>query len=128
MQIRNRILVLTAVFLALASAISAQGVVLKPRGLVLFGSAAVTTSPASVDFMRVVKATPEWSTIRTQGVREGSGRYNLLLTTMNQRLRKVVARIAEAHGCDCVFRTRDLKESNGLRVVNLTKAVLGSLR
>jgi len=128
MKIRNQILALVVVVLGFTPAVSAQGVVLKSRGLVLFGSAAVSTSPASVDFMVVVKATPEWRTIRRQRVREGSGRYNLLLARMNQRLRKVIAKIAYAQGCDCVFRNRDLKESNGLSVVNLTKAVLRDLR
>lgn len=124
MKIGNQILALAVVFLGFTPALLAQGVVLKPRGLVLFGSVAVSTSPASVDFMLVVKATDEWRTIRRQGVREGSGRYDLLLSRMNQRLRKVIAQIAEDQGRDCVFRTRDLKESNGLPVVNLTKAVL----
>ena len=88
----------------------------------------MSTSPASVDFMVLVKATPEWRRIRSQRVREGSGRYDLLLARMNQRLRGLIAQIAEDQGCDCVFRTRDLKESNGLPVVNLTKAVLRGLR
>ncbi len=101
---------------------------LKPGGLVLFGSTAVTTSPASLDFRKVCKATPEWRTIRSEGVREGTGRHDLLISDMNARIKSAVQEVAEAHKCDCVFRKRDLKRSNGLDIANLTKEVLRELR
>ena len=47
---------------------------------------------------------------------------------MNQRIKSAVRGVAEANKCDCVFRKRDLKRSNGLEVANLTKAVLREMR
>lgn len=128
MKFAPRILSQAAVFLVVTALASAQGVVMKQGGLVLFGSAAVCSRPASIDFLRVRKATPEWKTIRAEGVGEGSGRYVLLIAGMNERIRTVASQVAEDHNRDCVFRKRDLKRSNGLSIVNLTKMVLESLR
>lgn len=128
MKFAPKILSQAAAFLVLTALASAQGVVLKQGGLVLFGSAAVCSRPASIDFLRVRKATPEWKTIRAQGVPEGSGRYALLIAGMNERIRTAVSEVAEEQKRDCVFRKRDLKRANGLSVTNLTRMVLDSLR
>ena len=105
-----------------------RGILLKHGGHVLFGSAAVTTSPASIDFQRIRQVTPEWREIRSERVRSGSGRWDLLIVAMNRRIRDAVVAAAERRGYDCVFRAGDLKRSNGLRIFDLTQEVLERLR
>ncbi len=54
--------------------VEVQGVEVKPGGLVMYGSAAVSSRPATVDFEQLRRATPEWRKIRAHGVKKGTGR------------------------------------------------------
>ena len=113
--------------LVLAAFALGQGVDVKPGAHVLFGSHAATSRPASIDFKRVSRATPEWKTIRAESVQQGSGRYDLLIAEMNKRIRRAVIQVAEAEKRDCVIRRRDIKDARGLTVQNVTKAVIRQL-
>jgi len=105
----------------------ARGVLLKKDGHVLFGSAAVTTTPASIDFQKVRRATAEWRRMRAEGIQPGTGRWDLLTVAMNDRIRRAVVAAAETRGRDCVFRAGDLKRAHGLRIFDLTAEVLQRL-
>ena len=124
----RRLLLLAALFGALAvSAVSAQGVELKASGSVYFGSASTCSQPATIRFTTVRDATPEWKTIRSEGVRRGTARYTLLVSEMSARIQRACRKIAEDDGRDCVVGHRDIKNNNGLEVKDITADVVGEL-
>jgi len=116
------------VVMALGSApLTAQGVEIKRGANVLHGSAAITSSPATIDAKKVEKATPEYRTIKADGVRKGSARYEILVAKMHKRIKKASKAAADATGCDFVVRKGDIKDSKGLQVVDLTQEVIDEL-
>lgn len=110
--------------LLLTSVSLAQGIQTRRDATVLYGSAANCTCPATIDHKRVQKATPEWKTIRSERVRKGSARHDLLVSAMNTRIKKATTDAAEKEGCDCVVRKGDIKNANGLKVQDLTSKVI----
>ncbi len=104
-----------------------QGIKVKSSAVVFYGSATTCSQPATIDYKKVRAATPEWKTIRSQGVRKGSARYDLLISAMNNRLKRACKSAAEAVGRDCVVRKGDIQDARGLSVRDLTKAVMGAL-
>lgn len=102
----------------------AQGVEVKDAAAVLYGSASTTTQPAVIDFDEVKKKTPEWKTIRSEGVRPDSARYQLLMSDLDKRLRRLCRQVAQDQGRDCVIRKGDIKQDNGLTVEDLTDALV----
>jgi hypothetical protein len=109
------------------SAGAAQGIDIKRSGVVLYGATANCSQPATISWKKVQKATPEWKTIQVDGVRRGSGRYDLLVSAMNARIKQAAASAAEAAGRDCIVRSGDVKASNGLEVADLTSEVIAEL-
>ena len=75
--------------LVLASVCFAQCIRTKRGAVVLFGSAANCCQPSTIHLKRVQKATSEWRTIKTEGVKKGSARYDLLTSDMNSRIKTV---------------------------------------
>lgn len=118
-----------AALMAVALAVSApaQGIEAKRGAVVLFGSTSNTTRPATIDMDRVEKETPEWETIRSEGVRKGSARYEILVAQMHKRIKAACKAAAEGDGVDCVVRHGDVKDAHGLDVVDLTDSVIDSL-
>ena len=123
----QRIATTVVVCLLLASVGLAQGIQTKRTAVVLYGSTANCSQPAKIDHKSVQKATPEWKTIRSEGVRKGSARYDLLISGMNRRIKSAVANAAEADNRDCVVRKGDITNANGLTVADLTQAVIAEL-
>ncbi len=126
MKYRRAALTLVAT-LMLAIVAGAQGIKLRNRAVVFYGSPTTCSQPATVDYKKVRKATPEWQTIRSEGVRKGSARYALLISAMNSRLKRACKSAAEAQGRDCVVRDGDIQDARGLSVRDLTKGVLSVL-
>lgn len=116
-----------AAVLVLTAGASAQGIVTNSKSVVFFGSASNTSKPATIKLDDVEKETPEHETIKTEGVRKGSARYELLLAQMHQRITRAVKTAAETAGHDCVVRQGDVKDARGLEVADLTKAVIEQL-
>ena len=114
--------------LSLAVAVAAQGITTKRNAVVLYGSPTTCSQPATIDYAKVKKATPEWKTIRSKGVRKGSARYQLLISAMNNRIKRACKSAAEAAGRDCVVRKGDIKDRRGLSVKDLTQQVLPALK
>lgn len=102
----------------------AVGVELTASAVTFYGSAANCTRPAVIDYVQVRDQTPEWRTIRREGVSPGSARYNLLVAEMDQRIKAAVAKAARQQGCDLVVRQGDIAADHGLPVSDLTAAVL----
>ncbi len=113
--------------LLLTSVGLAQGIQTKRDATVLYGSAANCTRPATIRYDRVKKFTPEWKTIRSEGVRKGSARYDLLVSNMNTRIKEAAMDAAEKESCDCVVHQGDIKNANGLKVQDLTGKVVEEL-
>lgn len=113
--------------LFLAGPVLAQGIETRPGAVVLFGNSGNCSQPATINFTKVQKATPEYRTIRSEGVRKGSARHDLLTSQMNARIERAVAAAADGEGRDCVVRKGDIKDKKGLSVVDLTQAVIGEL-
>ncbi len=122
-NLKQTLLTVVAV-IALTAALSAQGIEVKSSAVVLAGSTANCTQPATIDFDEVKEATPEWKTIRSEGVQAGSARYQLLTSKMNQRIRSACSQVASAESRDCVVREGDIRNDNGLDVADLTDQVV----
>ena len=121
-------LLATAAFALLAStaatwAQDAQGIETRSGAVVLYGNTTRTTQPAQIDYKKVRAKTPEWKTIRSKGVQPGSARYSLLTSAMAKRIRDACRKVAEDSGRDCVVRKGDVKDANGLTVVDITGEV-----
>ena len=115
-----------ALALAFACAVpaTAQGVETKSDAVVYFGNASTCTKPATIDFKKVRKQTPEWKTIRSEGVRKGSARYSLLISDMTKRIKKLCKKVAQDEGNDCVLKDGSISDAKGLDVDDLTKNVV----
>ena len=113
--------------LLFCSLAAAQGIKTKRVARVLHGSVSKCSRPAVVNYKKVAKVTPEWKEIRTDHVRPGCGRYDLLISAMTERIRTAVAKVAEREVCDCVVAKGGIESSNGLPVIDLTSAVLNQL-
>ena len=120
----RKLLTLIAVLAFFAPGAFAQGIEVKKDAVVLFGATATCTKPASIDFKKVRKNTPEWKTIRSEGVKKGSARYSLLVSDMKKRIKKHCKKVAQDNGNDCVVRKGDISDAKGLDVDDLTKSVI----
>lgn len=113
--------------LLFASAGLAQGITIKRGGVVLYGATANCSQPATINWSKVRRATPEWKKIQSEDVRKGSGRYDLLIADMNGRIERAAASAADTANRDCVVRKGDVKSNNGLKVADLTSEVIAEL-
>ena len=118
-----------AAFLALgAVSLRAQGVQLKSSGAMLIcGSASNCSKPATVRFQDVRDATPEWQTIESEGVRQGSARYTLLNARLRQRIKAAADSVAGSAGHDLVVNQGDITDARGLEVTDITDEVVDEL-
>lgn len=126
MRLAMTVCLLTAMALGAAPA-PAQGIVAKRGATVLHGSATNTSHPATIDAKKVEKRTPEYKTIKSDGVRKGSARYEILTAKMHKRIKRASKAAAEAANCDCVLRKGDIKDNKGLDVIDLTQEVIDEL-
>ena len=76
---------------------------------------------------KVEKETPEHDTIKSEGVRKGSARYELLAAKMHKRIKAACKAAAEAKCHDCVVRACDVKDKKGQTVTDLTEEVIERL-
>ncbi len=123
----HRAFLSVAAWLFVLAPLAAQGIELKDSAQVWSGSSATCSQPATMRFEAVRDATPEWRTIRAEGVKKGSARYSLLISEMNDRIRAACQRAAEEQGRDCVVSAGDIKTENGLPVRDITDEVVGKL-
>ncbi len=113
--------------LLLAGVALAQGIRTKRGAVVMYGSETNCSQPATIDHKRVQRSTPEWKTIKFDGVKKGSARYDLLISQMNDRIKTAVSDAAQNESRDCVVRKGDIKDANGLTVSDLTAAVVAGI-
>jgi hypothetical protein len=110
-----------------AGAAPAQGIEVNADAVVLSGSAATTTKPATVDWNDLRDRTPEWKTIKSQGVTKDSARYSLLVSQLTKRIKQACQKVAQDKGYDCVVRSGDIADAKGLSVEDLTSRVAKEL-
>jgi hypothetical protein len=110
--------------LEVAGSRGGDGVTLKNGADVLMGAAMTSTRPAVVDMDRLRATTTEWQTIQRENVPRGSARYQLLMDSMRKSLQRRIRLAAVANNIDLVVRAGDIADDQGLRVVDLTAAVL----
>jgi len=120
-------LVLVAVVAALGGGQAVAQVTVKRNAMVLYGSAANTSNPATIDMKKVEKKTPEYKTIKSDGVRKGTARYELLVAKMHKRIKTAAKAAAESQSCDCVIRKGDIKDKKGKSVSDLTEETIEQL-
>ena len=94
---------------------------------VLLGQAANCSRPAQVDYKKLQEATPEFRTIRDEGIEKGTARYDLLVRKMTQRLRELIRAYAGDKGIDCVVVKGAVKDAQKLTVVDITQDLLEKL-
>ena len=116
-------------FLALgAVSLRAQGVELKAKGAMVFcGSESNCTKPATIRYVKVRDATPEWQEIQADGVRKGSARYTLLMARMGRRIKAACDVAAGDAGHDLVVNQGDISDPRGLDVADITDQVIDEL-
>ena len=124
MSTPQRLCAALAFLLTFAVASTAQGIEVKADAVVLFGATSTCTKPASVDWKKVRAKTPEWKTIKDDGVKKGTARYSLLISEMNQRGKKLAKKVAQDRGHDCVVRKKDVDDAKGLDVEDVTKRIV----
>ena len=121
----------TALFWLAVAAVPAvgvsQGIDLKSGAVVLYGSASNTSHPATIDMKKVERKTPEYKTIRSDGVRKGSARYEILVAKMHKRIKRAAKSAATSGNRDCVIRKGDVRDAKGLSVTDLTRETIERL-
>jgi hypothetical protein len=104
-----------------------DGITVRRGAVVLFGSPASCSQPGSIQLRKLQRRTPEWKTIRVEGVREGTARHDLLTTRMNERITRAARLAASDRGCDCVLRKSDILDARGKTIRDLTDDVIAQL-
>ncbi len=110
-----------------AVSLRAQGVEVKRSAIVLCGSPSNCTKPATIHYAEVREATPEWQTIRSEGVRKGSARYTLLMTGMAQRIKAAADLVARDTGHDLVVNKEGIVNERDQTVEDITDQVIAEL-
>jgi hypothetical protein len=109
-----------------AGGVSAQ-VETREEAVVLHGSPANCSQPATIDYAKVARKTPEHKTIEGDNVRKDSARYNLLMTKLKNRVKNACQKVAKDGGHDCVVREGDIKDERGRAVKDITDDVIAAL-
>ncbi len=103
------------------------GIRVKARS-VIFGNARHCRAPATIDFKKVLDATPEMQQIQEDGIPKGSARYIILVSKAVKRIRKVVAKVAVSQKRDCVVKEGSIRENpHNLEIEDLTDEVIDSI-
>lgn len=124
----TNITIQTAACILLASVAMAQSIKTKRGAVCLYGCESNCSQPATIDYKKVQHSTPEWRTIKSDGVKKGSARYDLLISRMNDHIKTAVSDVAQKESRDCVVRRGDITDAKGLTVVDLTAAVVAHMR
>ena len=94
-------------------------------GDVVFGNAAVFSTPAEVDVDKVFEAIPEYREIREKQLGAGDARHALLIGKASRRFRCSLKKAAKAAGYDLVARRGTVKSA--AEVPDITQDVIDRL-
>ena len=115
------------VFLLFVVSAFAQGVQLRSGAEPIVGSASHCSRPGTIDFQKVMRATPEYKQVNTESIDRDSARYKLLRAEMHERIKRACEAAARAESVDCVARKDDVADPKGLKPVDLTQKVIEAL-
>ena len=106
--------------------LTAQGIEVKNNKSVICGVPSVSTKPGTINYEQVERSTQEYRTIKSEGVKKGSARYNILISQMSTRIKLSTELVAQEEGIDCVVKKGEIKKSE-YEVKDLTKKVIECL-
>ena len=72
------------------------------RKQVYYGAPSSFDNPAEVDYERIVRATPEYKEIQSDGIERGTGRYWILLSRASDRVGRLVSNVGNAEEYDLI--------------------------
>lgn len=89
----------TAAFSAVAHTIPADKV---DAQKIFFGKAESFDAPARVNYQKVVKATPEYSSIKKKKIVSGSAKYWILISKASERAQRLIKEVGEESSYDLI--------------------------
>jgi hypothetical protein len=104
-----------------------QGVVMKKAAEVYYGEPSTCSRPATIEFDTLKKVTDEWKRIESEGIKEGTATYTLLMNAIRTKINNAVADFCLSSGHDMVCEEGHIKNSNGLNVEDVTTDILPNL-
>ena len=107
--------------------LTAQGIEVKNNKSVICGVPSVSTKPGTINYEQVERSTQEYRTIKSEGVKKGSARYNILISQMSTRIKLSTELVAQDEGIDCVVKKGEIKKSNH-EVKDITSKVIEYLK
>jgi len=78
--------------------------------------------PAEIEFVKLVKSTPEFETIKTESLKSSDARYWILMTQAQERVTRSIVRVARAEQFDVVCEKGYLK-SLGIEAKDITDLI-----
>ncbi len=100
---RNVLLaVLIATGMALAAWAAPYSIAKPDEQKIFYGSAASFQKPAEVDYAKVVKATPEYASIKKNKIQEGTAKYWILVTEASEKALKFIKRVGSQTDYDLI--------------------------
>lgn len=105
----------------------AQGVSMKKGAKVFYGEPSTCSRPATIRFDELKESTDEWKRIQSEGIKEGSATYIILMNTINTKINNAVKDYCKNAVYDMACEEGSIKNSNGLPVNDITDDILPNL-
>lgn len=93
------ILAITGVTSAMAYTIPAEKVDVQK---IFYGMAESFETPARVNYQKIVKATPEYSSIKKKKIVSGSAKYWILISKASERAQRLIKEVGEESSYDFI--------------------------
>lgn len=97
-------------------------------GSVYFGHKEKFSQPCTLSRKDVFEVIPAYRTIKEEGLDKSSARYYFLIERANRVFRAAVRAVAVKLGYDLVVERGGIKSSKGVRVPDITRAVIRKIR
>lgn len=69
---------------------------------IFFGTAEAFETPARVNYQKIVKATPEYSSIKKKKIVSGSAKYWILISKASERAQRLIKEVGEESSYDLI--------------------------
>lgn len=95
---------------------------------IFWGSGENFSKPGKVDYEKIIKATPEFATMKKEKIERGSGRYWILMSQASDRVVKALAHVGEESEYDLICSSGYLKSLDPpVEAEDLTKKVIEAM-
>jgi len=96
---------------------------------IFWGSAASFTKPGEVDYQAIVKATPEYASIKKKKIKSGTAKYWILISKASDHAVRVISQVGRESDYDLVVAKDYLSALDPpIPTVGITDLVLKRLR